>query len=416
MNADLLRLQPYPFEKLKKLLHGISPPAEKPPIVLSIGEPQQATPEFIRTALAQHLDGLARYPATLGALELRQAIADWLEWRYALPAQAIDPNNQVLPVNGTREALFAIAQAMVQRAECQAVAWHTRSTDAKLRLGTPLVVMPNPFYQIYEGAALLAGAQPWFLPATEATGLLPDFDAVPAAVWQRCQLLYVCSPANPTGAVIALEPLQRLIQLAREFDFIIAADECYSELYPDEAPPPGLLQAAWALGEGLNNCLVFNSLSKRSSAPGLRSGFVAGDANLIRQFLLYRTYHGSATPLPTQLASVQAWQDEAHVRAARAAYQQKFAATRAILAPVWDMPQPAGGFYYWLRTPVDGETFARELFRQENVTVLPGSYLSRPMADGSNPGQDYVRIALVAPLESCATAACAIARVATQLA
>lgn len=393
MNTDLTHLHSYPFEKLAQLKSGATPPADRSAIFLSIGEPKQATPAFIRETIHKHLGDLSKYPATKGTPELRQVMARWLERRFQLAA--VDPETQVLPVNGTREALFAFAQAVVDR-----------SSDE-----SPTVLMPNPFYQIYEGAALLAGAQPRYLSARAETGWVPDFHAVSDAEWRACQLLYVCSPGNPTGAVIPLETLQWLIHKAREHHFIIASDECYSELYADEnAPPPGLLQAAASLGDPeFRNCVVFNSLSKRSSAPGLRSGLVAGDAAVLRDFLRYRTYHGCAMSLPYQAASAAAWADEPHVREAREAYRQKFAVAREILSPRWDCAQPAGGFYWWVKTPVDDETFTRELFRRENVTVLPGSYLSR-VHDGMNPGHGYVRIALVAPVEECAEAARRIRR------
>ncbi len=388
MNPDLDRLQPYPFEKLNRLKAGITPPAGLAHIALSIGEPKHQPPKFITEELISHLHGLANYPLTKGRVELRQAIADWLTRRFELPASSVDAEHHVLPVAGTREALFAFAQAVVQRGH------------------QPLVVMPNPFYQIYEGAALLAGAEPYFLNTTAENGFLPDYDAVPEAVWQRCQLLYLCSPANPTGAVSDLATLQKLIALAERYDFIIASDECYSELYFDEQnPPPGLLQAAAALGhKGFERCVIFHSLSKRSNLPGLRSGFVAGDAQILERFLLYRTYQGCALPPPTQAASIKAWQDEKHVVDNRDYYRRKFAAVLEILQPVIAVEQPAGGFYLWLKTPADDTEFARELFAQQNITVLPGSYLSRE-AHGHNPGAGYVRLALVAEMDECIEAA-----------
>lgn len=388
MNPDLSRLQAYPFERLARLKHGVPPPAGKSALSLAMGEPRHPPPGFLLEDIITHLHGLAQYPLTRGTPELRAAITRWLHSRYALPAASLDPERHVLPVNGTREALFAIAQTVVDR---------TRA---------PLVMMPNPFYQIYEGAALLAGAEPWYINTTAATQWLPDFDAVPAEAWRRCQLLYLCSPGNPTGAVIGLETMRGLLELAERYDFLIAADECYSELYDDEAnPPPGLLQAAAALGNAeYKRCLVFQSLSKRSNVPGLRSGFVAGDAAIIEQFHRYRTYHGSAMPPHTQAASLKAWGDEEHVIRNRALYREKFTAVLKVLAPALAVERPAASFYLWPQTPADDAEFARGLFAAENVTVLPGSYLSRP-AHGIDPGQGYVRMALVPPLEECVEAA-----------
>lgn len=393
MNPALDQLQPYPFEKLRALLGSVQPPADKRAIALSIGEPKHRSPEFVGQALTANLDKLAVYPTTLGLPELRQSIAGWCERRFGVPAGWLDAARHVLPVNGTREALFAFTQTVVNR-------------DAK-----GLVISPNPFYQIYEGAAFLAGAEPHYLPCLEAHGFNPDFDAVPAQVWQRCQILFLCSPGNPTGALIPVETLKKLIALADEHDFVIAADECYSELYFDEdAPPPGLLTACAELGRSdFKRCVVFHSLSKRSNLPGLRSGFVAGDAEILKAFLLYRTYHGCAMPVQTQLASVAAWNDEAHVRANRDLYREKFDAVLDILAPVMDVQRPDGGFYLWARTPGDDTLFTRELFASEHVTVVPGSYLSREV-NGVNPGAGRVRMALVAPLAECIEAAERIAR------
>ncbi|WP_313303814.1 succinyldiaminopimelate transaminase [Stutzerimonas balearica] len=384
MNDALNLLQPYPFEKLRALLAGAQPPADKRPIALSIGEPKHRSPEFVARALADNLEQLAVYPTTLGLPALREAIAGWAERRFGLAAGAVDPARQVLPVNGTREALFSFTQAVVNRAD------------------EGLVVSPNPFYQIYEGAALLAGAQPHYLPCLAENGFNPDFDAVPTDVWQRCQILFLCSPGNPTGALVPLKTLKRLIALADEHDFVIAADECYSELYFDEAnPPAGLLSACAALGRhDFKRCVVFHSLSKRSNLPGLRSGFVAGDADILKAFLLYRTYHGCAMPVHVQLASATAWNDEIHVRANRELYRAKFEAVLQILEPVLDVARPDGGFYLWPKTPIDDQRFTRELFEQEHVTVVPGSYLSREV-EGLNPGADRVRMALVAPLAEC---------------
>ena len=388
MNPNLAQLQPYPFERLARLFDGVTAPAELRPLSLSIGEPQHVTPGFITEEVITHLHGLSHYPVTRGIPELRAAIADWLVQRFSLPAGSLDPERQVLPVNGTREALFAFAQCIVNP-----------GSDAR-------VLMPNPFYQIYEGAALLAGARPWFLNTTRESGLLPDFDAVPDAIWERCQLLYICTPGNPTGAVIPVTALQQLIELADRHDFVIASDECYSEIYRDgDTPPAGLLQAAAELGrDDYRRCVVFHSLSKRSNAPGLRSGFVAGDADIMKNFLRYRTYHGCAMPPATQAASIRAWQDEAHVAANRTLYTEKFDAVLDILAPQLDVQSPDAGFYLWAHTPLDDTDFARELLAQQNVIVLPGSYLSRPV-NGHNPGRDYVRMALVAPLEDCLEAA-----------
>lgn len=384
MNPELSLLQPYPFEKLAKLYAGLTPPADKRPISLSIGEPKHAAPAFVREKLIEAMSGLSLYPSTKGVAGLRETIANWLTWRFNLEAGSVDAERHVLPVNGTREALFSFTQVVVDRRE------------------KPLVVMPNPFYQIYEGAALLAGAEPYFLPCRPENKLIPDYDAVPADVWQRCALLFVCSPGNPTGAVTPTETLQKLIRLADEHDFVIASDECYSELYFDEAKPPvGLLQACAELGRhDFARCVVFHSLSKRSNLPGLRSGFVAGDASLLKPYLLYRTYHGCAMPVQHQLASIAAWQDEVHVRENRAAYKRKFEAVINILRPQLVATWPDASFYLWLPTPGSDEDFARTLYAQQNVIVLPGRYLSREV-DGDNPGAGRVRIALVAPFEEC---------------
>lgn len=389
MNPDLQALYPYPFEKLASLKAGVEPPSTLSHIALSIGEPKHEPPPFVLDTLSQNLARLANYPATKGLPELRAAIARWAERRFRLGAQGLDPERQVLPVNGTREALFAFAQAVIDRTQSH-----------------PLVVSPNPFYQIYEGAALLAGAGTAFLNCTTDNGYIPDFAAVDPQIWNDCQLLYICSPGNPTGAVLTLEHWRTLLELADRHDFVIASDECYSELYFDEQQPPtGLLQACTELDRpGFERCVVFHSLSKRSNLPGLRSGFVAGDAGLLAEFLRYRTYHGCAMPVPVQLASIAAWEDETHVIANRDQYREKFDAVLEILGDCLDVQRPEAGFYLWPRTPVDSETFARELFRQQNVTVLPGNYLARPTASG-NPGDQYVRMALVASLEECIEAA-----------
>lgn len=401
MNPLLTTLQAYPFERLAKLKAGATPPSSLAHIALSIGEPKHPPPAFVLETLRASLAGLGSYPATAGLPELRATIARWLERRFALGDQVVT-ESMVLPVNGTREALFAFAQAVVDP---------TQAT----RGAKPLVVMPNPFYQIYEGAALLAGAEPHFLDTTAANGFLPDLDAVPATVWQRCQLLYLCSPGNPAGAVMSRAYLRRAVALAERYDFVIAADECYSELYPDEhAPPPSLLNAALDAGHSaFERCVVFHSLSKRSSLPGLRSGFVAGDAAILGKFLLYRTYHGCAMPVPTQLASIAAWNDEAHVVENRRLYREKFAQVLPILAPHLEVCAPAGGFYLWPDVKRDDTIFTRELFAAKNVTILPGSYLARAHRNEqgleTNPGAGRVRISLVAGVDECVEAAHRIA-------
>ncbi len=383
MNPNLDLLQPYPFERLAELKSGLVAPVSEH-IALSIGEPKHPTPHVVKQALADSVDGLAHYPATRGTPKLRQAITDWLTRRFNLPSTNLDAETNVLPVNGTREALFSLAQTVVEP-----------NSDV-------LVLMPNPFYQIYEGAALLAGAQPWFLPCLEQHDYLPDYENIPESVWRRCRLLYVCSPGNPTGATLSRSQLVHLIQLAQQYDFVIAADECYSEIYGSEDDPPvGLLQAAAeSKVSTFNNLIVFHSLSKRSNAPGLRSGFVAGDANIIRKFLLYRTYHGCALSPPQQNASIAAWSDESHVVDNRAAYRRKFDSVLGILQPVLDVERPAAGFYLWPRTPIPDTEFARGLFETQNVTVLPGSFLSRT-SNGVNPGENRIRIALVAREDEC---------------
>lgn len=387
MNPDLALLHPYPFEKLAQLKQGATPPAALPHIALSIGEPKHPTPGFITKAVIANLAGLSHYPTTAGSIALRQAIADWVNRRFNLNDH-IDATRHVLPVNGTREALFSFAQAIIDRST------------------SPLVVMPNPFYQIYEGAAFLSGAQPYLLNATSDSGFIPDFDAVSPDIWDRCQLLYLCSPSNPTGAVIDKATLTKLIALAHQHDFIIASDECYSEIYFDESEPPiGLLEAAMAAGyTDFSRCVVFHSLSKRSNAPGLRSGFVAGDADIMKDFLRYRTYHGCAMPPATQAASITAWQDEDHVIYNRQYYREKFEAVLAILSPVMNVSQPEAGFYLWAETPISDIEFTRQLFNDQHVTVLPGSYLARDTAT-CNPGQNRIRMALVASLEECTEAA-----------
>ncbi len=388
MNPSLALLKPYPNGceccwptasrlQIKKL------------IGLQIGEPRHAAPAFVAQALMENLHGLGKYPLTIGTPELRQTIAAWLTRRFHLPATSVNADNMVIPVTGTREALFAFVQAVINR-----------STHHK-----PAVLMPNPFYQIYEGATLLADAEPVFLNAIEENSFLPDLESVSSETWGRCQLLFLCSPGNPTGSVMSLEYFKRALQLAEQYDFVIASDECYSEIYLDESQPPiGLLQAAASIGNtAFKRCVVFHSLSKRSSVPGLRSGFVVGDADILKSFLLYRTYHGCAMPLPTQAVSTLAWRDETHVIDNRRLYQQKFATVLPILEPVMDVYAPTAGFYLWPKVD-DDETFTRELFEQQDVMVLPGSYLSRPTPQG-DPGKGRLRISLVATVDECREAA-----------
>ena len=388
MNPRIDRLYAYPFERLRALLEGTSPPAALHPIPLSIGEPRHAPPAFVAATLAASLDTLGSYPAALGLPELREATARWLERRFGLAPGSVRAGDMVLPVNGTREGLFSFVQAVVDAAGER-----------------PAVLMPNPFYQIYEGAALLAGAEPVYLDCVASNGWLPDLDAVAAADWDRCQVLFLCSPGNPTGAVMPESYLRRAIELADRHDFVIASDECYSEIYHDERDPPaGLLAAARSAGHAeFERCVVFHSLSKRSSVPGLRSGFAAGDPRLMAGYRLYRTYHGCAMPLYAQRASVPAWNDEAHVVANRALYRAKFDAVLPLLGEVLDVERPAGGFYLWPAVG-DDEAWTRGLPAAHNVTVLPGSYLSRD-GHGGNPGRGRVRISLVASLDDCIEAA-----------
>jgi N-succinyldiaminopimelate aminotransferase len=388
MNPDLDRLQPYPFERLRKLLAPAKPPAQLRHIDLSIGEPKHPTPPFILEALARALPGISAYPATAGTLELRQAIAAWLQRRFDC---SVDPAAQVLPVNGTREALFAVAQTVVDR-----------SRPAR-------VVAPNPFYQIYEGAALLAGATPLFLPTTPDNGFRMQFDVLPAQEWKDVQLVYICSPGNPTGRVVTIDEWKTLFELADRHGFVVAADECYSEIYFDEAHPPlGSLSAARLLGRtDYRRLLSFGSLSKRSSVPGLRSGYVAGDADLVRRFLLYRTYHGNAMSPAIQVASIAAWNDETHVRQNRRLYAAKFEQATPVIARRLPTTKPEAAFYLWAKTPIDEIEYARRLYAECNVTVLPGSFLARE-SGGTNPGRGYVRIALVAAPDEVAQAAARI--------
>jgi N-succinyldiaminopimelate aminotransferase len=388
VNPLLTRLHAYPFERLTRLKSGVSAPAGLAPIDMWIGEPRHEPPANVLAALRDNLHRLGTYPLTAGLAELRSACARWLERRFGLPDGTVDPATMVLPVNGTREALFAFVQAAV---------------DGRRE---PLVLMPNPFYQIYEGAALLAGADAHFLDTTAANDYMPDLDAVPETVWRRCQVLFLCNPGNPTGRVLSLDFLRRALALAERYDFIVAADECYTEIYLDESsPPPGLLEASLAAGhDRFERCVVFHSLSKRSSIPGLRSGFVCGDPQIICRFLLYRTYHGSAMPVPTQLASIAAWQDEDYPARNRRLYQEKFAQVLPILASCLDVPKPDGAFYLWPQVRGDDERFVRDLYAGHAVTVLPGSYLARA-GSGGNPGAGRVRISLVPPAPQCVEAA-----------
>ena len=391
VNPHLALLQPYPFEKLKDLLAPVKPNPDFAPISLGIGEPKHPTPAFIKAALADNLGGLAVYPTTAGSDALRQAIARWLQTRYALPT--IDAATQVLPVNGSREALFALAQAVIDP------------------VPGALVLCPNPLYQIYEGAAYLAGAQPYFVNADAARNFAPDYRAVPSEVWPHVQLLYVCSPGNPTGAVLSLEDWRELFALSDRHGFVIAADECYSEIYFKAEAPLGALEAAHRLGRtGYPRLIAFSSLSKRSNVPGMRSGFVAGDASIIKKFLLYRTYQGGAMSPSVQQASIAAWGDEQHVLDNRAKYIAKFAQVTPMLQPVMGVDLPDAGFYLWAKVdklvPITDTEFARRLYAEYNVTVLPGSYLGRPPADGSaNPGANRIRMALVAEVDECLEAA-----------
>jgi N-succinyldiaminopimelate aminotransferase len=387
MHPRLAALQPYPFERLARLHHGINPPTDRKPIALSIGEPKHDAPEFVVSALVAALPELGTYPATAGLPAFREAVAQWLDRRYTLGG-TLDADRMVLPVNGTREALFAFAQCLIDPADTAAI-----------------VAMPNPFYQIYEGAALLAGATPYFLDTTADRGFLPDLQSVPDDVWRRCRVLYLCSPGNPTGAVADVAYLTEVLALADRYGFVIASDECYGDLYLDEhEPPPGLLGVCARLDRNFDRVVVFHSLSKRSSVPGLRSGFVAGDPAILAAFKLYRTYHGCALPVHVQRASMAAWNDDAHAVANRALYRAKFEAVLPILSPVLAVERPSAGFYVWPDVAGDDEVFARDLYAQENVIVLPGSYLGRDAGRG-NPGRHRIRLSLVAPLADCIDAA-----------
>jgi N-succinyldiaminopimelate aminotransferase len=390
MNNNLEKLYPYPFQRFNQLLDGVTSETNLSQIAWSMGEPKHAAPDFLVNALTDTAlirEGFGTYPPTKGTPALRTAIANFINRRFGLEP-ALDPDLNVLPVTGTREALFAFAQAVIEP-----------QSDS-------VTVMPNPFYQIYEGAALLAGSKPYYVNCEPGNGYLPDFDGVPEEVWQRCQLLYLCSPGNPTGAVMGIAQIQTLIALSDKYNFIIASDECYSEIYMDEEnPPAGLLEAASLLGrEDYKNCVAFNSLSKRSNLPGLRSGYVAGDAEIMQKFLLYRTYHGSAMSMHHQVLSTLAWNDEQHVIENRQIYRDKFALVADILNPVWPMAIPEAGFYFWPETPISDPDFAVRLVQLANVKVLPGSYLSRA-TDSGNPGTNRVRIALVATQSECIKAA-----------
>ena len=395
MNPGLEKLHPYPFERLVQLKQETSVVTDAEHIDLSIGEPKHTTPALILNELQKQLPKVASYPTTRGVDALRQAMAEWLSKRFQLPDDSISADRNILPVNGTREALFAFAQCVIDL--------NDNHSNKKTR---PVVISPNPFYQIYEGATLLANAEPYYINCVEANGFLPDFDVVPENIWRRCQLIYLCSPGNPTGAVIGQESIKKLLKLADKYDFIIAADECYSEIYLDEdSPPIGLLQAAANLGrDNYERCIVFHSLSKRSNVPGMRSGFVAGDEKLIQAFLRYRTYHGCSMPLYTQMASIVAWQDEDHVHVNRVLYRQKFDAVLEILKPVMNVTKPDASFYLWPETPVSDIEFATGLYSRHNITVLPGSFLSRSIAAG-DPGENRIRIALVAEIDQCIEAA-----------
>lgn len=389
LNPSLNLLQPYPFQRLRDLFAGVTPNPTLTPINLSIGEPKHATPKLISDALVNNLAGLANYPTTIGSLALRSAISNWITRRYNLPA--LNPETSILPVTGSREALFAFAQVVIDRTKTK-----------------PIVISPNPFYQIYEGAAFLAGAEPYFLNTTPENGHEMDFSGVPADVLNRTQLVYVCSPGNPSGKVMSLAQWKNLFELSDQYGFVIAADECYAEIYFDEANPPlGALQAAHQLGRDYKNLVVFSSLSKRSNVPGMRSGFVAGDASIIKAFTLYRTYHGCAMNPAVQAASETAWNDDAHVIENRQLYAEKFKTVTPMLSSVLDVEMPDSAFYLWakIKNPAETDTsFALKLYRDLNITVLPGSYLAREVND-INPGKNFIRLALVASLEECVEAA-----------
>ncbi|CAG68889.1 succinyldiaminopimelate transaminase [Acinetobacter baylyi] len=378
MNSSLSLLHPYPFEKLNVLFKDVTP-ADLPLIPLSIGEPKHPAPEFVKQAIIDNFNHLSTYPNSKGLPELRESIARWLTQRFQL--NHISSEDHILPVTGTREGIFSFVQALINRDEA------------------PYVVMPNPFYQIYEGATLLAGAKPYFINCTAENDYLGDFDAVPSEVWEKTALLFVCTPGNPTGAVLSKEKLKKLIQLSDQYNFVIASDECYSELWFDQAPV-GLLEVCAEIGrDNYKNCIVFHSLSKRSNLPGMRSGFVAGDAELLKPYLKFRTYHGAAMPVQHQLASIAAWNDEAHVEENRQQYRAKFNLFQSELGQLIPLKKPDAGFYYWLHVDND-EAFAKMLMEKAHIKVLPGRYLSRETEQG-NPGENHVRMALVADLAQC---------------
>jgi N-succinyldiaminopimelate aminotransferase len=385
MNPNLNKLHTYPFQKLAALKSTSATNSQLPHIDLSIGEPKHPPPEFVLRKLEANLGQYSKYPATRGTDELKTVIANWATRRFKL--QSLKYDSEVLPASGTREAIFSFIQCL------------SKGQGRK-------ILMPNPFYQIYEGATYLAGATPYFMNCLPENDFNPDFDAISEATWNECDILFICSPGNPTGAVLNLETLTKLIQLADKHDFIIASDECYSELYFDEThPPTGLLEACASIGRhDYSRCVVFHSLSKRSNLPGMRSGFVAGDASLLKDFLLYRTYHGSAMPIPTQIASAAAWEDEQHVIQNRALYKEKFDTVLSVLGDSLKLSMPDAGFYLWVSTPIASELFAQKLYEQKNITVLPGDYLAREH-DGINPGTGRVRMALVASVEECEQAA-----------
>ncbi len=382
MNPNLDLLHPYPFQRMRELFANTTPNKQYKPINLSIGEPKHTTPSIIQKALTDHIAGLANYPTTQGSLALRQAVSNWAARRYNIPA--LNVNSEIIPVNGSREALFALAQTVIDNSK-----------------PNPIVICPNPFYQIYEGAALLAGAEPYFINTLPEAQHAMNFDAVPESILQRTQLIYICSPGNPSGKVLSLKEWKNIFKLSDRFGFVIAADECYSEIYFGESTPPlGALQAAHLLGRDYSRLIIFSSLSKRSNVPGMRSGFVAGDDEIIKKFLLYRTYHGSAMNPAVQAASVAAWNDEAHVVENRRLYSEKFNAVIPALQKKWDVEVPDAAFYLWVDTKESDTTLALRLYRDLNITVLPGSFLARK-ANDINPGQNFIRMALVAPFEGC---------------
>ena len=386
MNPNLNLLQPYPFQRLRDLFSGVMPNPAYTNINLSIGEPKHATPQLIKDALVSNLNGLANYPTTIGSIALREAISAWVTRRYNIPA--LNPDKAILPVTGTREALFAFAQVVIDGSKT-----------------APVVISPNPFYQIYEGAAFLAGAEPYFLNTLPENNHAMDFENVPTEILKRTQLAYICSPGNPSGKVMTLAQWKIIFALSDKYNFVIAADECYSEIYFDEKNPPlGALQAAHLLGRDYKNLVVFSSLSKRSNVPGMRSGFVAGDEKIIEAFTLYRTYHGCAMNPAVQAASLAAWNDEMHVIENRRLYAEKFKTVTPLLQGVVDVEMPDAAFYLWAKTSMPDTEFALTLYRDLNITVLPGSYLARE-AHGVNPGESFVRFALVASVEECIEAA-----------